>query len=103
MAQSGQRQFNIPECPAHAHVYTAEFRLAMSECVIILGAFGYLLPKAPIESYCMNVQADLNLCILWVFIITGRLLGPSAKCFFFFFFFFLLLVPGFPIHTIVVQ
>ena len=49
MAQSGQTQFNIPECPAHAHVYPAEFRLAMPECVIILGAFRYLLRKAPIE------------------------------------------------------
>ena len=49
MAQSGQRQFNIPECPAHAHVYTVEFRLAMPECVIILGAFRYLLAKASIE------------------------------------------------------
>ena len=51
MAQSGQRQFNIPECPAYAHIYPAEFRLAMPECVIIpvLGAFRYLLRKAPIE------------------------------------------------------
>ena len=32
-----------------------------------------------------------------MFIIIGRLLGPSVKCS------FLQLVPGFPIHTIVVQ
>ena len=43
MSKSGQRQFNIPERPAHARVYPAEFRLAMPECEIILDAFMYLL------------------------------------------------------------
>ena len=38
------------ECPAHAHVYMAEFRLAMPECVIMLRAFRYLLPKALIKN-----------------------------------------------------